>query len=176
MGRFRNYISAAAGFVILAGAFTVFGPYVDQGQADPPVKDVNVVNIPLPVVVQNGNENGTASLITLAEDLEIPAAGSVELDSVEVGNFRFVSFLGISEPTNTFLVFAFSTESGVISDPIPKNIFVTCNIGGSPSAINCSSNADSGDFRVQGPFLAVKIINPSSTVLGNVTLKAYLSK
>ena len=38
MGRFRNYVSAAAGLAILAGAFTVFGPYVDQGQADPPVQ------------------------------------------------------------------------------------------------------------------------------------------
>ena len=72
MDRFRNYITAVAGLVILAGAFTVIGPYVDQGQADPTVKDVNVVNTPLPVtgdvlvtntsanplpvVVQNGGE------------------------------------------------------------------------------------------------------------------------
>ena len=33
MDRFRNYISAAAGLVILAGTFTVFGPFVDQGQS-----------------------------------------------------------------------------------------------------------------------------------------------
>ena len=49
MDKFRNYVFAVAGFVILASAFTVIGPYVDQGQADPPVKNVNVVNIPLPV-------------------------------------------------------------------------------------------------------------------------------
>ena len=58
MGRFRNYIFAVAGFVILASAFTVIGPYVDIGQsADPPVKDVAVVNTPLPVVVQNGDKD-----------------------------------------------------------------------------------------------------------------------
>ena len=49
MGRFRIYVFSAAGLVILAGAFTVIGPYVDQGQAEPPVKGVNVLNIPLPV-------------------------------------------------------------------------------------------------------------------------------
>jgi len=61
MGKFRNYVFAAAGFVILAGVFTVFGPYVDLGHSKPPpsVSDVNVVNTPaepIPVVVQNGGE------------------------------------------------------------------------------------------------------------------------
>jgi len=57
MGRFRNYVFAVAGFVILASAFTVIGPYVNQGQAEPPVKNVNVVNTPLQVEVQNGSSN-----------------------------------------------------------------------------------------------------------------------
>ena len=61
MGRFGNYVSAAAGLVILAGAFTVIGPYVNQGQADPPVKNVNVVNTPLPTTVQSGNINATVT-------------------------------------------------------------------------------------------------------------------
>ncbi len=51
MGRFRNYVFAITSFVILAGAFTVIGPYVDLGHSKPPpsVTDVNVVNTPLPV-------------------------------------------------------------------------------------------------------------------------------
>ncbi len=33
MGRFRNYVFAVSGFVILASAFAVIGPYVNQGQS-----------------------------------------------------------------------------------------------------------------------------------------------
>jgi len=46
MGKFRNHIFALAGLIILAGAFTVIGPYIDLGHSKPPpsVTDVNVVN------------------------------------------------------------------------------------------------------------------------------------
>ena len=68
MGKFRNYVFAVAGFVILASAFTVIGPYVNQGQAEPPVKDVNIVNMPLQVEVQNGSSSNDYQFIGFSTD------------------------------------------------------------------------------------------------------------
>jgi len=71
MDRLKNYLLATACLVILVGAFTLIGgPLVQQGQALPPARDVTVVNIPLPVVVQNGAADGNM-VITLAENLPI---------------------------------------------------------------------------------------------------------
>ncbi len=140
MGRFRNYVSAAAGLVILAGAFTVFGPFVDQGQADPRVKSVNVVNTPLPVTgilagdvrvtnttaepvpveVQNGNVDETI-IITLAENLE--TATPTEFDAVDTSGFRFVTFLASGNFRGETLRYSFSTQAGKFSDAIPKTKF-----------------------------------------------------
>ncbi|MEE8625175.1 MAG: hypothetical protein V3T19_07530 [Acidiferrobacterales bacterium] len=103
MGKFRNYVFAAAGFVILAGAFTIIGPYVDFGHSKPPpsVSDVNVVNTPaepVPVVVQNGDA-GETMIITLAENLTLDGNMSTsELDAVDTSGFRR------AEPSTSSLV------------------------------------------------------------------------
>ena len=89
MDKFRNYVFAVAGFVILVGTFTVIGPYVDQGQADPPVKDVIVVNTaanPVPVVVQNGGEPAGEKDIAI-----IGCSGGGNLSSFQIRN-PFSSF------------------------------------------------------------------------------------
>ena len=60
MDKFKQYLLATAGLVILVGGFTLLGPAVPQGQAVPPAKDVNVVNDannPVPVIVQNAANN-----------------------------------------------------------------------------------------------------------------------
>ena len=52
MSKLKNYVLATAGLVILGGAVHFVLPL----QAAPPTKDVNVVNTPLLVVVENGDE------------------------------------------------------------------------------------------------------------------------
>jgi len=77
MGKLKNYVLATAGLLILGGTVHFVSPL----QADPPARDVNIVNTPVPVVVENGDET---MVITIAEDFD---SGSIELDAVDVGGF-----------------------------------------------------------------------------------------
>jgi len=89
MGRLKNYLLATAGLVILDGAVQFVRPL----QADPTARDVNIVNTPVPVVVENGDADETM-VITIAQDLTI--GGPIDFDAVDMSGFRFVSFHGTS--------------------------------------------------------------------------------
>ena len=102
MKRFNNYLLAIAGLVVFGGAVQFVIPL----QAAPPAKDVNVVNTPLSVVVENGDGDATM-VITLGEDLN----ATVEFPAVDVSGFRFVSFLAKGNFVGEQLQFRFLSES-----------------------------------------------------------------
>jgi len=186
MNKLKNYLLATACLVILVAALTLMGgPLVQQGQAVPPTQNVTVVNTtenPVPVVVENGDMDGTM-VVTLAEGLEFVGAQSFELDPLEVGDFRFVSFLGNRSIDDgvMLLEFAFSTEPGArFSDAVPKLTLGQCSIrktgGANQGVTDCriaSTNTD-GVHRVAGPFLMVRLTNDSGSPM--ITLKAFLKR
>ena len=172
MNNLKQYLLATGCFVILVGVFTLMSPTVlqgDEGDDDGP-NNVNVVNTPLPVVVQNG---------TMVETLVTDGDGAVEFNAVNVREFRFVSLLGKTE-TSTSVEFAFSTEPGKFSDNIPKVAIATCELFGPatfPSGVrNCSAFDGNGEppeagFRVAGPYLLVRLNGGTLT-----TLEVFLSR
>ncbi len=197
MDRFRNYISVAAGLVILAGAFTVIGPYVDQGQADPPVKDVNIVNTPLPVtgvlvrdvlvtntadepipvVVQNGDADNADETMLLSEGITLGDGETLELDSVEMRGFTALTFLGAANctapgPLDFRVEWRFLVAPGTYSSPIAKvGGGGSCSLRGGDAA-NCLL------FDRKGPHVAV-LLSASRGDLGTCTLDQlylYLTK
>ncbi len=179
MNKLKNYLLATGCLVILAGVLTLFSPVVQQGQAVTPPKDVTVVNTstnPVPVVVQNGDADGNV-VITLAENLSIGAQQTIELVSPDVSSFHFVSFLASSSNGDAeFLMeFAWFTESGQFSDPVPRQFGGECAIDDDlPGTAGPFVGVRCGVFRVAGPFLPVSITN--TKISANLTLKAFLMK
>ena len=168
MGKLKSYLAATGCFVILVGVLTLMSPTVlqgDEGDDDGP-NNVNVVNTtanPIPVVVQNGDANGTA-VVPLAEDLPFGGSENIEFAPVNLDTFRFVSFLGNgSVNTNMEIDFVFSTESALVSSSVPRLAGGRCVLrpegvrecriipGGTQPAVEA--------FRVAGRFLAVRITN-----------------
>jgi len=150
MGKLKNYVLATAGLVILGGAFTVIGPYVDLGHSKPPQADETTV-------------------ITLVEDLT--QGGITEFDAVDMTGFRFVSFHGRTD-INIIFIFRYSTQSGRFSDDIPKNKAAFCqvNSGVGAECFNFQGMHESS-FRVSGPFLLVQLEDAQNT-----TVQVFLSK
>jgi len=146
MGKLKNYLLATASLLVLVGAITVIGPYVNLGHSKPPQADDTMV-------------------ITLAENF----TGTAEFDAVDTSGFRFVSFHGIdptpSPPRNPSLVFRFSTSPGKISDFIPKTTIGNCSVN--TGGTSCNDVIP----RVAGPFLLVRIQDALNT-----TLQVFLSK
>ena len=179
MGRFRNYISAAAGLIILAGAFTVIGPYVDLGHSKPPtsVTDVNVVNTPLQVEVQNGDADNADETMLLSEGVTLGEGETLELDSVEMRGFTALTFLGAanctapSPPVQLNIEWRFLVAPGTYSSPTAKvNAGGSCGI--TDDAANCLL------FDRKGPHVAVRL-SASRPDLGTCTLDQlylYLTK
>jgi hypothetical protein len=89
MDKLKNYLLPTACLVILVGALTLIGgPLVQQGQAVPPDRDVTVVNTstnPVPVVVQNGNTNGTISELVVFVTANVDGGTRVDLFTVPLG-------------------------------------------------------------------------------------------
>ena len=102
MDRIKNYMLGTACLIILFGAVHLVSPL----QADPVARDVNIVNTPVPVVVENGDET---MVITLADDLTTAAV--TEFDAVDTSGFRFVSFLAKGNFVGEQLQFRFLSES-----------------------------------------------------------------
>jgi len=152
MGKVKNYLLATAGLVILGGIVQFVMPL----QAATPAKDVNVINTPLQVVVENGDET---MVITLAEDQN----STIEFDAVDTSGFRFVSFLGRTD-VNTNFSFLFSTQAGKFSDAIPKTHVTVCTIEVADGA-SCQSHS------ISGPFLLVRLQGTT-----NNTLQVFLSR
>jgi len=165
MDKIKNYVLATAGLLILGGAVQFVRPL----QADPPAKDVNVVNTsanPVPVVVQNGDADETM-IITLAENL---TSGPIEFDAVDVSGFRFVTFLAISG-SRVELRFRFSTQAGKFSDAIPKTGISTCFLT-IDQAAGCNQSTPLQLSRIAGPFLLVQILNTPEPVI-DITLQVF---
>ncbi len=88
MAKLKNYLLATASLVILVGALTLFSPAILQGRGRPRPKDVNVVNTsdnPVPVVVQNGDTNGTATELVEFIALNVDLDTTVNLFTVPTG-------------------------------------------------------------------------------------------
>jgi len=109
MSKLKNYLLATAGLVILGGAFTVIGPYVDLGHSKPPSSgptDVNIVNTPLPVVVENGEPAGEKDVAILV------CSGSTVL-TINSGLSSFsLGAPALPGPTGCARVIAFYIEEG----------------------------------------------------------------
>ena len=112
-------------------------------------------------------------VITLAEDIIVPAGSSVELDPVDVSAFNEV-FLHASSSDYALIQAAFTIEPGKYSEPVPKFFAVYCQVG-SPGSYCATPSAAGGSLsRVAGPFLAVSISAGNAPV--TITLKAYLRR
>lgn len=130
----------------------------------------------------NAHAGGKGVLVTLADNLNIPANSGVDLDPVNVNLYRKVSFLAfcLMSDGDTFLnaSIAFATESGKYSDPIPKLQTASCIFlpgwGAQCRPFNGPVGGD-GVFTVAGPFLTVHLSNNASGPC-TLTLKAYLTK
>ena len=154
MSKFRNYVFTAAGLVILAGAFTVIGPYVDLGHSKPPQADETMV-------------------ITIAQDLT--QGGVNEFDAVDVSGFRFVTFhiKTATSPTVPQLKFRFSTQAGRFSDAIPRTFAIECNTL-TLQGVECFKPGNPTRelaFPIAGPFLLVQLQDANDT-----TLQVFLSR
>ncbi|MCZ6622846.1 MAG: hypothetical protein O7B35_01205 [Deltaproteobacteria bacterium] len=153
MGKLRNYIFAVAGFVILAGVFTVIGPYVDQGQADPPVKDVNVVNTPLPVEVQAR----TLDIVEIIED-NVPRETVVNVFTVPANRRLIISDLIISSAGSD------ARDIRILRDGLPAPSLITVS----------STSAFTHTFATGIHFVAGEIVAVSHGSTGAAPVHFYL--
>ncbi len=179
MGRFRNYIFAVAGFVILAGAFTVIGPYVNQGQADPPVKNVAVVNTPLPVTgilvgdvrVTNTTaepvpvevQSKTLDIVEIIEN-NVPRSTVVNVFTVPANRRLIITDLVISVSVST------AGQTEILRNGSPATSFIATVVGNA-----FSHTFATGIEFVAGETVAVSsgIINPAAGV--HFYLRGYLT-
>jgi len=99
MDKLKNYLLATGCLVVLAGALTLMGPAVLQGREGPRPKDVNVVNTPenpVPVVVQNGDMNGTTRQLVDFFEPAVTLGTRIDLFTVPAGQRLLITDVIIS--------------------------------------------------------------------------------
>lgn len=109
---------------------------------------------------------GGEKVITLAENLTVPASSAIELDPLAVNNFNQVALLANPDASGATVRVAFNTEAGKFSDPVPRVTTMICNtqtpaFGG----FICFSAAGNTALRIEAGTLPLTI-----------TIKAYLTK
>ena len=141
MGKLKDHLLVRGGLVTLAAALTLIG-----GTAA------------LSGERQSTHEGGT-KVITLAENLMMPAGESIDLDLVDVSRFHLISLLGTHDggfaPVSR--EFVVSAEEGKVTDPVPRSRF-GCSIAGGPNGgmafCDFTPSGRIATQRVGGPFLA----------------------
>jgi hypothetical protein len=118
-------------------------------------------------------------IITLAEEIEMVVGESIDLQTIKVDKFKFVSLLGTHSagPVAVEVLMAFTTEEALVTDPVPRSR-TACNIGGGPDGgvVYCHySKGNPLSLRILGPYLAVRLVNTSGSDI-TVSLKVFLSK
>ncbi len=106
MAKLKNYLLATASLVILVGALTLFSPAILQGRGRPRPKDVNVVNTsdnPVPVVVQNGDTNGTATELVEFIALNVALDTTVNLFTVPAGQRLVITDVIVTGPRDNLV-------------------------------------------------------------------------
>ena len=94
---------------------------------------------------------GGTKVITLAEDLMMPAGESIDLDLVDVSRFHLISLFGTHDggfaPVGG--EFVFSAEEGKVTDPVPRSRFGSSMAGGPNGGIAFCDFAPSGRIATQ---------------------------
>lgn len=119
-----------------------------------------------------------AALITLADNVVVPAGQDRELGPFDVGDFKYLALLGTTGPEQRLGVdFQFAADPVGISDFSAKGELFFCDIT-SQRIEQCQfSNLriEGTSVRIAGPFLAARVRN---RIAGDVTftLRAFLTK